>query len=223
MKLSKSKIGIWEKCPFLYKLLYIDNSLKESPKSPAMERGIKIHEVFDKLSTPECKDEKVFIKTAKAIPESYEYKDAIINLLKFNRKWGFPIFREEKLEDKKYGIDGIIDRVSIRDGKIILWDYKSGQSHPINKYRFELALYTYLFEINHNQKVDFWGIYFLDKDVEVIEAVDRKIMQKAIDKVLAIRKEIEECQLSGKFIKKPKDDCIWCSALVAGLCDGEED
>lgn len=221
VRLSKSKIGVWEKCPYLYKLLYLDEVLEESPKNEAMKRGIRIHEVFSILSSSECMDEKVFVKTAKAMLDAEENKEAIINLLKFNRRWGFPVFCEEKIEDEEYNIVGVIDRVSVKDGKLVLWDYKSGQSHPISKYRFELALYTYLFEKKFGRKVDFWGIYFLDKDKEVVEPVDRGEITKALDKVLGVREEIEGCCKSNKFIKKPGFGCMHCTALELGLCSGE--
>ena len=224
MRLSKSKIGTWEKCPFLFKLKYIDGKAFDV-KTPQMERGNEIHKLMEDYYKPEVKTIENLNKEITKQEKFVVHKEAVENFIKFNKRWNdsIPLYTEQELYDETYNIIGIIDRIGIRDNKIILWDYKSGQLHDLGKYRFELALYTYLFEINHNQKVDYWGIFFVDHNVDMIEPVNRQEMQKAIEKVVSIRKEIKACSDKNEFCKKFNYDCRWCKAQQSGECDGATD
>lgn len=212
---------------------YIDKKMFDY-KNEAMERGVEIHSLLEDYYKPVEKmtltADKTPAETAKILNDEIvshqlfeKHKEPVANFINFNARWKneIPIYTEEKLEDAYYNIVGVIDRVSMRDNKLILWDYKSGKPHPINNYRFELALYAYLFEVNHNQKIDYWGIYFIDVDTEIIEKVSREEMQKAINKVIEIRKEINECLNRNSFVKKPCFECRWCDVKRTGLCNEE--
>jgi len=229
MKLSKSKIKTFETCPFLFKLKYVDGTLQDGIKNDAMIRGIDIHEMLDTYFKPKSQEKTdIKIKDIKQLneeiqkhPKFEEHREAISNFINFNERMSniIPIYTEETLEDDTYNLKGIIDRVNMTtDGKLVLLDYKTGQKHPITDYRFELALYTYLFEVNHNTKIDFWGIYFPDHDTELIEPVNRDEIQSAINHVIKIRKEIKNCIDLNKFKKCPNYSCKWCEAKKRRLC-----
>jgi ATP-dependent helicase/DNAse subunit B len=225
MRLSKSKIYTFEKCPFYYKLTYLDDAIKDD-KSEPMQRGVEIHKLAEDFFKPENKTPENLIKEIQKHPLYEKHKEAVINIVKFNNRMGFrmPLFREEILVEPELNIKGVIDRVDLDDkGNYILLDYKSGKKHPLSDYRFELALYTYLFEMTHNQKITHWGIYFIDADSEVIEKRDQQEIIKAIEKVKDIRRKIKERMESNKFEKTPGWLCMYCPAVKEGLCGGCKD
>jgi len=220
--LSKSKIGTWKRCPFLFKLQYVDK-LQIKAQNEAMSRGIEIHTLLEEFYKPNSRELKVLIEEIQKHPLFPKHSEAIANFINFNKRITspFPILTEKMLKDDDKQIRGIIDRVDEDDkGNLILIDYKSGRINPISKYRFELALYAYLYEINHDRKITHWGIYFVDYDVFNVERAERNDIQDALKKVETTRCEIEDAHMGNNFPKSPGSHCNWCEAKTLGYCEG---
>lgn len=201
MRLSKSKVLEYERCPYAFKLHHIDGF--QEPPSMAMQRGSEIHQIYDDFFKPPTSDLKELSNEITKHELFPKYKTQVKKLLSLTEKTGVPLYREVKLYDEVLNISGIIDRVDFDGKSIAIIDYKSGQEHPIENYRFELALYTYLFEKNHNQKVTHWGIFFIDKGKMVMEKKDFDEVLKAIDKVKEVRQKIKNEEF-------PKCGKRWC-------------
>ena len=222
LRLSKSKVLEFEQCPHRYKLMQIDKAIKVT-QNEAMQRGGEIHDLAEELHKNPSEDYQAKIDRIKQHKYYDKHNIAVKRLVAFDLKRGIPkiINTEEKIYDDDLNITGIYDRVDTENNKLILWDYKTGKAHPINKFRFELALYTYLYEKTHKQKIDFWGIYFIDQNIQELEPRKETEIIKTIEKVNRTRQEIRKRIESGKWEKIPSYLCRWCPVFLEGKCDGE--
>ncbi len=224
MMLSKSKIGTFQTCPYLFKLKYIDKKLEDAGKNPVMERGIRLHKVLDDFYN-KGNNYKEFIENIKQHDDYDEFSEQVKNFVSWNydNSLRIPLHREVWVESTKLGVRGIIDRVDEEeDGKIIVWDYKSGRVNPLSKYRFELALYALLYQTTTGKIPDKWGVYFVDHNIEKVENVDQKYVENAVVKVASARKEIVERVTNGEFEKKCSGFCNFCEAKKEGFCEGKK-
>ncbi len=218
-KLSKSKILQYERCPFSYKLFNIDN-IKITTKNEAMQRGSEIHEIMDRAYGTEGKTIKDAIAEAAKHPKFKEHESIIVSNIEKDRDYTGtddfikPLFREIKIYDSEINISGIIDRVDFDGKNKIVYDYKTGQKHPIENYIFELSLYAFLFEKEYQQTITHIGIQFLDRTERVIVPLQREWIREAVEKVIYIRKLINE----GCFEKKHGWWCRFCEGGMNGYC-----
>ena len=148
--LSKSQINLFRQCPMKWKKAYIDE-IPFQP-TPAMERGIKIHEKIEKF----YKDiEIVGGKIINNDPDLKKFVEFENNRFKdCNKaiKYFFPLHQELKIGNNKIKLRGFIDAVyrNQKDDGIIIIDWKSGMYRPwkVNDYRFELAIYAKLYSLS---------------------------------------------------------------------------
>ena len=203
--LSKSKIKCYRQCPFKYKGIYEDGLLiSEKPK--AFVRGIAIHAALDKLGKGTLID----------IPE--EYKKIVNDVKEINRKLKSKIIlTEEIIYDRERLISGIIDRVDeLEDGSLLLLDYKSGNEYQFETYRFELALYSYLYELKYKRRIKYIAIFFVEKNKLVYEELKEEDIEDALDEV----DEVDEKIQLGEFKMKKGFWCSYCEMYTNGHCEG---
>lgn len=220
-RLSKSKIGTYEACPYNYKLCYVDKL--PMPKKPwAMSRGVDIHDIYDEIVKG-----KFGIKITDAINSALkkhpEHFEAIKNFELFHKAISTngnivkPLMAEEKLYDSEIDVVGIVDAVYEVDNKKILIDYKSGNINSLNKYTFELGVYAYLVKKIKNIELDKWGIYFTDHHIIKLENIDKQQIDFSLMKINTIRNKIE----NNEFPKKHKYPCKNCMSFMNGHCGGK--
>lgn len=224
LRLSVSKILCFEQCPFRYKLTYIDK-IKSKVVPKQLVKGTQIHDVFDKSYD----DKKLTIEQLKnnirKQPIAIKHREHMNNFVKFNKrrmvgdKITLPLFKEVKLYDAKLHFAGIIDRVEINNGKLVVIDYKTGKVGNLKKHHFQLSIYKHLFEKSYNMKVDKWGIYYSKDDIELTEDVDNSIVAESIKKIVTTRLMIEQEQ---NWRPKPSFLCPWCEFYQNGLCNGNK-
>ena len=223
IRMSKSAVLTYLQCPFRYYLEYI----KRVPRRVVPEqlkRGSEIHSMADKFYDTDEKSITGAIEIIKKHPNYEKYKEPVKNFIKRNKEIISegkdvlikPVYKELKLHDKELNIKGIIDAIQKDDKMTVLTDYKTGKLHDITKFRFELALYTYLYEKQYNDKVTHWEVYFIDHDKSKIE----KRSQEEIDKALATVLEVRSLIKNEKFGKKPSWLCSYCSCFKNGYCKG---
>ncbi len=225
MRLSKSKIGCFEQCPYHYFLRYI-KKIKPEVMPAALKKGIEVHSILDywnKLEVNTINDATKLIQEHENYPK---YKNIINNFIEHNRNMSddgvyieMPSFSEMKIENAEINVIGIIDAVYKHKDNILVLDYKTGKARHISGYRFELALYTYLYEQKTGDKVTHWGIFFVEQNQFIFEEVDHNEIEKALKKVETIRQLIGECADIGKWDKKPSYLCNWCEMRQNGMCD----
>lgn len=172
MRLSKSALQMYQKCPYSYYLKYVKGI--RGPPSDAMQQGIDFHDnadlFFDKVSLRELAEQRSIFGIERYIrsllPEGLLYDhfshQQTVFYINLNNKNDFiPIEREIKLDVEKITgkpapdeiLDvGIIDWIGSVDGKIILGEYKTGKyMSGINQ---ELMMYKDLVEHTTEYKID---------------------------------------------------------------------
>lgn len=224
MRLSKSGLQTYLKCPYAYYLHYILGHT--GPPTEEMEIGVRFHEdadkFFDKVSLRELADQTAIFGIERYIrslyPEGSLYdKFAHIqttHYMTLNKKEEFiPVERELKVEVKNAPDDvldvGIIDWIAQENGMTILGEYKTGKFRQgINQ---ELMMYKVLVEYATEYKIDAVcaiypnelygsrlpsGVYFKKPSYETVA---RKKVAYVKD---MIRKK--------KFSQKKYNLCAWC-------------
>jgi ATP-dependent helicase/DNAse subunit B len=234
MRLSKSGLFTYLKCPYAY-FLQFEKGIRFEP-SPEMLAGSEFHfqanTIFDKISLAELASQTHLYGIEKYIrsllPEGSLYTNfshiETVHYMTLNNKDEFiPIAREAKIvaEDAPdWCLDvGVIDRVDKVDGETILIEYKSGSfQQGINQ---ELMMYKVLWEFVTHQKIDYVcaiypkelygsklpsGVYFKRPKNESI----------ARNKVATVKQAIRDQNWD-----KEQNACVWCG--VADLCYSQDE
>jgi len=173
------------------------------------------------------KNAKTSLEVEQLVKSDKNYKKYSIDCNNFieyqKQKDILPLYVEEELYDEELNIIGIVDRVECTKDGLLLIDYKTGKSSTnIAKYRFELALYAYLFEKLHNQRIAQWGIYFSTSGQLLKEGRSQAEIDKAVEKVRQVRRDIKTCEGSNDWPKKYTPLCNYCELFMSGDCKGED-
>lgn len=174
MKISKSKINTYKKCPREFKYLYVDNL--ESEPNEYMQLGLDVHSIAENIGIELQKKQNVtekdillafennFVESKFDITQHMEHLFFFfVNL--FN--YGYRIVNiEDKIENPLLNINGIVDLVveDIQTGELIVIDYKTGKSKSIKEYRLELCMYRNLVEYKYKGRTVSSAIIFFTKD-----------------------------------------------------------
>ena len=219
--LSYSQIETFQTCPMHYKLKYIYKV--PTPPSSSQSFGISIHatlnEFYKKLKDGEKPSEKLIFKiyeenwigngfTSKTHEKKFFEKGKVYlsGYLKesFNPK-NLPVLLEEKFTiplGNGLKIGGTIDRVDeIGDGKIEIWDYKTGATIPSQR------------EVDNNLQLSFYALaatkiptlpfgklpekvklslYYLDSQEKISTTRTAKQLEEAVKNIFKVRDEIEK-------------------------------
>ena len=156
MKLSKSKVNSYLKCPLEFKFQYIDEI--EMPQNKYMALGSDVHLIAEKFTEKfgdEINDIDIrneLLKIAYDLEIGYDLSEHIDNLgLFFNEvfvKNNYKLYsNEEYLLDEKNRFSGICDIIlEDENGGLVVIDYKTSKSSSFSKYRLELCYYKLLVE-----------------------------------------------------------------------------
>lgn len=153
MKLSKSKINSYLKCPLEFKLQYIDEI--ECKPNKYMILGSDVHEIAetfaekfgDELDNVDIDNELTRIAYDLNL---YDLDDHVENLGSFFREMfvenDYKLFsQEEYLLDETHRFSGICDIIlEDENGDLVVIDYKTGNSNSFSRYRRELCYYKLL-------------------------------------------------------------------------------
>lgn len=217
-RLSKSKLLSFMNCPKQFKLM--NDYPNESKPGPALIKGIKVHDMFDKLyenGRQYNNKEDIIFELNRISPNEYdEYKMPFAN---WQEEMGFPKVEstEEKIYDKEDDIVIKYDRIDYDGTTRILWDYKTGKLKAAIDHEFELMLYAYYYMKATRKKVHYVGIYFADHGIsDLIKVTDDKISRMLTQTYQEIS-NIKEYENINTFPAKPSFTCKWCS--WNHLCD----
>lgn len=211
-RLSKSKLNSFINCPKQFKLMC--DYPNESRPGPALIKGIKVHDMFDKLydnGNQYNSKQDIINKLYEIEPNDYhEYKG---KFAEWQEEMGFPNVEstEEKIFDKDDNVVIKYDRIDYDGHTRILWDYKTGKLKNVIDFEFELIVYAYYFMKHTRKRVDYVGIYFADHGkADIIEVTDERI-QRVLANVHNYISEIKDCENSKVFPAKKSWTCKWCS------------
>lgn len=210
--MSKSRTLAYLNCPFNFKCVYIDKFPRES--SPALEKGSCVHEVIDWAYTQTMPDGRYptideFENLVKNHESYKKYQKPFDNFLAFCRKLGDnyrPILWEDTIELEN--MIGIIDVVFEDSNSLLIMDFKTGKMKDVmTHFKFELAMYCYLYEKKYNKTPTHIAILFLDQSPDpVIIKYDKAWAKESIDEVNRVRELIQN-----EFFPTIQGlHCRWC-------------
>jgi len=222
---------MFRQCPFRYYKTKI-KGWKPAKIPEQLKKGIEIHDHLEHATTNVKTIADVKAKIMQRPVAKEQVKD-IINFFNWQSKRKLPLYVEQDFFNKEHNLSGRVDRIDINEqGKLVMVDYKSGKGKRLNTldqegmpmpdwsyYRFELAIYTFLFESSHNQTIDKWGIYFTGINRYVEEPVIRQEIVEALKKVHAVRAEIQKAIDTNEWPKNYTYLCRYCEIFQNNECD----
>ena len=237
MKLSKSKINTYLKCPREFKYRYIDEI--EVEPNEYMELGTNVHliaETYAKIYGNNPQENPRYYLDLIARQEKIDINEIDIHLDSlasfFNRAFienDYKLFsQEEYLTDEKHNFSGITDIIlETSDKNLIVIDYKTGSSSSFNKCRLELGYYKMLVESNYDRNVISAGIFFTkDNKLRLLHFKDNdnkriymcnQELKEGLDTLYEVRKNVNEA----KFPKEEQFLCRYCT--YSSICYKDKD
>ena len=235
MKLSKSKVNTYLKCPREFKFQYIDEI--EMKPNKYMALGSDVHLIAEKF-TDKFEDnlddvdiQNELIKVANELDIGYGLDEHIDNLGLFFKEVfvdrDYKLFsNEEYLLDKKNRFSGICDIIlEDENGKLTVIDYKTSNSNSFSKYRLELCYYKLLVENVYHKQVNKVGVFFTKNgrlrllDVCEEENKRKNLCYSEIDDAVDTLHEVREKINRKEFPAKKQYLCRYCT--YRHLCDDE--
>lgn len=228
MKLSKSKINTYLKCPKEFKFQYIDKI--EMPPNKYMALGSDVHLIAEKF-TDKFGDDITDINIQKELDiiayddldMGYDLSLHIDGLSSFFThvfvENDYKLFSaEEYLYDKKNNFSGICDIIlKNEDNNLVVIDYKTSNSNSFSKYRLELCYYKMLVENVYKRKVDSVGVFFTKNgrlrllDIEDNDNKRKYLSYKELDESLDTLDFVRCGIRDRKFHKNEQYTCRFCT------------
>lgn len=227
MRLSKTKVNTYLKCPLEFKFHYIDEI--EVPPNKYMILGSDVHAIAEKF-TNEFGDDlddvdisNELTRIAYDLDLGYGIEEHVDNLASFfNEVFVENDYRlysnEEYLLDEENRFSGICDIIlEDENGDLVVIDYKTSNSNSFSRYRLELCYYKLLVESVCGREVSRVGIFFTRNGrlrlLDVSEEENKRKflsyseIDEAIDTLHHVRNEIN----NEKFPKREQYLCRFCT------------
>ncbi|MCD6572876.1 MAG: PD-(D/E)XK nuclease family protein [Thermoplasmata archaeon] len=233
---SYSAISTFENCPFKFKLAYMDK-IKPLRKNIESFMGSRVHEALEKLYRDKLfakidsleelisfyneRWEKemhgnIFVVKGYEI-ENYRKMGEMYIRDYYNTYKPFDDGRIIALEkriffplNEKYWINGIIDRISEKDGVYEVHDYKTSLYFPsLNELdETQLAIYAIALQNLYGaEEIELvWHYLAFNKEIRVRKKSYEYIREEIINKI----EEIENAKKNGKFPAKESALCDYC-------------
>ena len=227
MKLSKSKVNTYLKCPLEFKFQYIDEI--EVPQNKYMVLGSDVHliaekfadEFGDELDNVDIENE--LLKIAHREEISYDLTLHLDNLGSFFREVfienDYRLFsQEEYLHDEKHRFSGICDIIlEDENGDLVVIDYKTSNSSSFSRYRLELCYYKLLVENVYGKTVSKVGIFFTKNGrlrlLDISEEVNKRkyLSYSEIDEAVETLHQVRRDINNGNFPANRQFLCKYCT------------
>lgn len=235
MRLSKSKVNTYLKCPMEFKFQYVDEIEVEPNKYMAL--GSDVHMIAEKFTDKFGDDlegidiANELIEVARDLDLGYGLEEHIDNLGLFFKEVfvdnDYRLFsNEEYLIDKKHRFSGICDIIlEDEDGNLIVIDYKTGNSSSFSKYRLELCYYKLLVENVCGKPVSSVGVFFTKNgrlrllDVDDNENKRKYLSHAEIDDAVDTMYEVRDKINRKEFPRQRQFLCKYCT--YKKLCEDE--
>ncbi len=227
MRMSKSKINTYLKCPLEFKFQYIDEI--EAEPNKYMILGSDVHLIAEKFADKFGDElegvniENELIKIMNELDIGYDLSSHVNNLGLFFREVfidnNYKLFsQEEYLHDEVHRFSGICDIIlEDENGELVVIDYKTSNSNTFSRYRRELCYYKLLVENVYDKNVSSVGIFFTKNGrlrlLDVYEDDNKRKflnsaeIEDAVDTFYQVRSEVN----SGNFYPKRQFLCKFCT------------
>ena len=235
MKLSKSKVNCYLKCPREFKFQYIDEI--ETKPNKYMALGSDVHLIAEKFTDKFEDDledvdiENELIKVAHDLDLGYGLEEHIDNLGLFFKEvfvdGNYKLFsNEEYLIDKKHRFSGICDIIlEDENGDLVVIDYKTSNSNSFSKYRLELCYYKLLVENVYHKRVSGVGVFFTKNgrlrilDVSSEENKRKFLNYSEIDEAIDTMYKVRDKINRKEFPRRKQFLCKYCT--YKHICEDE--
>lgn len=235
MKLSKSKVNTYLKCPMEFKFQYIDEI--EVKPNKYMALGSDVHLIAEKFTDRFGDDlddvdiQNELVKVANDLEIGYGLEEHIDNLGIFFKEVfvdnDYKLFsNEEYLLDKKNRFSGICDIIlEDENGKLTVIDYKTSNSNSFSKYRLELCYYKLLVENVYHKPVNRVGVFFTKNGrlrlLDVCEEENKRkyLSHCEIDDAVETLHDVRDRINRKEFPKRKQYLCRYCT--YRNLCEDE--
>ncbi|MFK4785217.1 CRISPR-associated protein Cas4 [Fusobacterium sp. MFO224] len=225
-------INLYNKCPRLYKLV---NKYKfPELKTEELIYGELVHICLEevnkmgknnkKLSIQEVKDK--YTKFYNDLQKRYNInlEDKLLKLgmenildyyINYLDELGKIKGVEERiiLSDEKYIIEGIVDLVIEKDGKLGIIDFKTGKLNEYTKeYEEQIQIYAYLLEKKYSKKISKGIIIYINecKDKKIIDVdLNEELILKTMDKFKRTANKIVNREYETGYLDKRA--CEYCN------------
>lgn len=233
MRMSKSKINTYLKCPLEFKFQYIDKI--EAEPNKYMILGSDVHLIAEKFADKFGDElegvniENELIKIMNELDIGYDLSSHVNNLGLFFKEVfidnNYKLFsQEEYLHDEVHRFSGICDIIlEDENGELVVIDYKTSNSNTFSRYRRELCYYKLLVENVYDKNVSSVGIFFTKNGrlrlLDVYEDDNKRKflnsaeIEDAVDTFYQVRSEVN----SGNFYPKRQFLCRFCT--YKEICD----
>lgn len=233
MRMSKSKINTYLKCPLEFKFQYIDEI--EAEPNKYMILGSDVHLIAEKFADKFGDElegvniENELIKIMNELDIGYDLSSHVNNLGLFFKEVfidnNYKLFsQEEYLHDEVHRFSGICDIIlEDENGELVVIDYKTSNSNTFSRYRRELCYYKLLVENVYDKNVSSVGIFFTKNGrlrlLDVYEDDNKRKflnsaeIEDAVDTFYQVRSEVN----SGNFYPKRQFLCKFCT--YKEICD----
>ena len=205
MRMSKSKINTYLKCPLEFKFQYIDEI--EAEPNKYMILGSDVHLIAEKFADKFGDElegvniENELIKIMNELDIGYDLSSHVNNL---------GLFFKEVFIDNNY-------KLFSQEGELVVIDYKTSNSNTFSRYRRELCYYKLLVENVYDKNVSSVGIFFTKNGrlrlLDVYEDDNKRKflnsaeIEDAVDTFYQVRSEVN----SGNFYPKRQFLCKFCT------------
>ncbi|MCQ2971658.1 MAG: ATP-dependent helicase [archaeon] len=233
--LSFTALENYQECPFKYKM---SNELNFNISQRAViDDGIFIHKSFEIINKEIMANDNSYIGDERVIktieklfkkdnfnlleekPDKYKSKLNSItrDILYYYKNYGSKIKILDSeysfyLKNKHYALSGVVDLICIRDGKLVIVDYKNTalEKKYAEKHKKQLHLYVLALR-DQNQKYEEKTI----DEAEIYAIKSKKVLKFKIDEELLkeLENELNEVALrikNGDFSSKKCDNCEYC-------------
>ena len=235
MKLSKSKVNCYLKCPREFKFQYIDEI--ETKPNKYMALGSDVHLIAEKFTDKFEDDledvdiENELIKVAHDLDLGYGLEEHIDNLGLFFKEvfvdGNYKLFsNEEYLIDKKHRFSGICDIIlEDENGDLVVIDYKTSNSNSFSKYRLELCYYKLLVENVYHKRVSGVGVFFTKNgrlrilDISSEENKRKFLNYSEIDEAIDTMYKVRDKINRKEFPRRRQFLCKYCT--YKHICEDE--
>ena len=216
LSLSYTSLQNYEICPFKYYIKY--NLLFTESETIFIKKGHLVHKFLDKIHKSIKNDEEFnldeMVEKHATENERDKNKKEIENIYKYVEKdlKGLRILDSEvpfQIEKEDCIIDGKIDLIYEKDGKIGIMDFKT--SSTFNEEEVKQQLYIYLMALNENPnykgKIDELAIYLVNSQKIETYKIDYAYLKSLQTNIHKIANEIN----NNKFNRKPGAHCNSCT------------
>jgi len=222
IRLSKSGVKTYEICPRKYRFIYVEKmSLDEGAEA---RRGKELHKKFEEFYNEIKKPEDIKDKKWEELrgdPDTNNFLNFVDYLYETlgNKEEVIPLAKEIKYYDPQLDVVGVIDVVYKAGDKYILLDYKTGKfdERYMSDYRFELAIYAYLWNKNNMEKITHWGVLFTKCGKLWVEEIKSASTTFALKKIEKVKQLIKQERFEPTFSVL----CSYCPYI--GLCVEESE